>query len=314
MPIPGADENEDLERDNEDEERGTTIDLDEGGDDAGDEGGEEPAAAARTEDGKKPPKTRRDKKADRGRLRDEHERTTRENQELKERMARLEGVIAHGAGTTRRAADDAADRDDPAQRELNEIYDSQMHLQMQVEALGNKITKDQVDHFTKEARKLDQRKGELLAERVQRRNAPQQGQLEHQANLQAMRMQFPEVYSHPAALRWSRGRYEQLVARDPQLEGLDGIKKALDEARQEFGLRRDPPTENQRSRYAGVSRGGGAAPAGGAPTKITLTKAQMKMADAAYGHIKDKSARYKAWAQKAGRRLAESGRGGRRAE
>lgn len=313
MPMPGT-ENEELERD-EDEETGTTVDLDDSGDeDAGDDaGGEEPAAAARPEEGKKPAPTRKQKKAERGALRAENERLTRSAAELQDRVARLEGALTQGISSTRRAAADADRQDDPAERQLTEIYDQQMHLQMQVEALGNKITKEQVDHYTREARKLDTRKNELIAERVQKRSAPQQGQLEHQANLQAMRMQFPDVYQHPEALRWSRGRYEQLVAKNAKLEGMEGIRAALDDARKEYGLRRDPPTEGERARYAGVSRGGGAAP-GGPPTKIKMTKAQMKMADAAYGHVKDKAQRYKMWAQKAGRRLAEGGQRGRRAE
>lgn len=287
----------------EDEERGTTVELDEdGGDDEG--GGEEQAAAG----GEAPKgKTRAEKKAERGRLRVDHERTTRENTELKERLARLEGVVGRSVETSRREVQQSRQNDDPSAAELDGIFEDQQTLQMQVDAIGKNITKEQLDRFTRQARALEVRKSEIIAERVGRRNAPNPGQAEHQADLRAMQMQFPEVYKNPSALRWSQGRYHQIVARDPSKEGLEGIRLALDDSRKEFGLRRDPPTEGERSKFSGVARGGGAAP-GGAPTSIKLTKGQMKMADVAYAHVKDKSKRYKLWASKAGRRMAEAQR------
>lgn len=287
----------------EDEERGTTVELDEDGGD--DEGGEEPAAAAGGETTQ--PKTRKEKKAERGRLRVDHERTLRENQELKDRMARLEGAVGRSVETSRREVQTARDNEDPTETALNDVYEEQQTLQMQIDALGAKITPDQLNRFQRQARQLETRKSEIIAERVGRRNAPNPSDAEHEAYKRAMRMQFADVYANNAALRWSQGRYHQLVAKDASKEGPHGIAEALVDARKEFGLRRDPPTEGERARFTGVSRGGGAAP-GGAPTKIKMTKGQMKMADVAYAHIKDKTKRYQLWANKAGRRMAEGQR------
>lgn len=286
----------------EDEESGTTVDLE---DEGGDDDGEEPAAEAGGQQQR--PKTRADKKRERGQLRADHERTTRENQELKDRIARLEGAVGRSVETTRRETQTARDQDDPTETALNDVYEQQQTLQMQIDALGNKITKEQLDRFQRQARQLETRKSELIAERVGRRNAPQPGQVEHQADLRAMQMQYPDVYRNAAALRWSQGRYHQIVARDATKEGLEGIRMALDDSRKEFGLRRDPPTETERSKFSGVHRGGGGTTAA-APTSIKLTKGQMKMADTAYSHIKDKAKRYKLWASKAGKRMAEQQR------
>lgn len=300
----------------EDEERGTTVDLEEGGDDQADDEGEEPAAAAGQQaDGK--PKTRKEKKAERGRLRQAHEATTRENGELRERIARLEGAVSRSARDTSTKVGRAAGEDDPSESELNEIYDQQITIQTQIEALGKNITKEQVDRFQKQAIKLDIRKSELIAERVNKRNARSSGDSERDLNKRALQIQYADVYTHPRAPGWAQGRFHQLFAEEGKEDGSNGIelvRRSLEEARVKFGLAKRPaPTDNERSRYSGVARGGGSA-AAGPPTKITLSKGQMKMADAAYGHIKDKDVRYKTWAQKAGRRIAAAQQKGRRAE
>lgn len=304
MGFPEETENEDREPVVAEDEGGVTVDVsgdDEGGDD--DQGGEEQQPAAR---GKK--QTREERKAARGRLRQENDQLRQQQQELTARTERLENALNQAISGGRREQDQHRQqgdgRQDQTDAELESVYEEMQGLSAQVEALGNKITPQQLQTLTKRYRQLDARKHELIAERVAARNAPREDPTSRMR--EALRFSYSDVYAKPSAVRWAQGWFHMQVAKGREA-GPDLVRESLDEARKEFGMGRAAPTDQQRARFTGVSRGGTGA--GAAPTtKVTLTKSQMKMADTAYGHVKDKNVRYQMWAKKAGKRLAEKKR------
>jgi hypothetical protein len=94
------------------------------------------------------------------------------------------------------------------------------------------------------------------------------------------------------------------AAREPIT--LQTFERAFESARKHFRLGHHanaaPSSESQRSRYAGAPRGGTGGGKEESSRQVKLSKADMKMADAALGHVKDPKLRYRMFAQRVEKR------------
>jgi hypothetical protein len=102
---------------------------------------------------------------------------------------------------------------------------------------------------------------------------------------------------------YAEGEFRKLRAtgRPDSQETLD---LAMNAARRAFNLTKEPPPSDvQKSRFAGSPRGQGAP--GREPGVVRMTPELRRMANAKYSHVKDEEARYKLWANKEGKMLLE---------
>lgn len=295
-------ENEDLERDPPEDDGRHEVDLEAGADDAEDEGGEEEGA-----EGARP--TRAERRAERGRIKQERDELREQNRQLSERVAKMEGALETSMRDTRARAE-RTDDGDPLQAEYNGILDEQETLAEQIDALNErykgKIPEAQMGRLRERARQLDLRKHEIAAERTARRNAPAADPMADQKR--AFQMAYSDVFADPAAKEYARGEFSRLVHHpNPALRKPNNqatLKLAMENTRKEFGMSRPAPTETERARTSGVSRGGTGG--GNARSSIVGMGAFEKgLADKAFPHIKKDEERWNKWANTAGRKMLE---------
>ena len=100
---------------------------------------------------------------------------------------------------------------------------------------------------------------------------------------------------------YADGVQKQLVATGAQPYSQDTIDKSMDAAERQFRLGKykngvpQTPSPQMRERLQGSPRGGGSGGGEKSEGQVVMTKEMRKMANAAYGHIKDEGKRYKAW-------------------
>lgn len=302
------DQNDDQELATDDER--TTVDITEEPDDEGGDEGDQRTAGDR--------ETRDEKKRNRKRLRDELEEARRQNQTLTDRLNRSEHVqqdIQRQLAETRTQIGRAQDRgDDPLETELKDVRRRLQSLATTAARLGDKGTKEEFDDLQRQAEELRDKELDLVTERKLRQMRPAE---DPQAGTrQALRGMYPDVYANPKALGWAKGRFQQIIAEkgEPanEAEAFNMAKQAFDESKRQFRIGQPPPSEDQRRKFDGMPRGGAGSGGKGKVTEVTMEKHDERMANAAYPHIKDKNVRMQMWAKKAGKRLAEKQRAGRR--
>lgn len=160
--------------------------------------------------------------------------------------------------------------------------------------------------YEERAQALERRATEIQVARTVRNMGlapqnPQQAQRE--AFVANLRQRYPEVMASPAALTFAGGIQAQLKARGRGEWDADVIDEAMTGAEKEFRIGKHKTTQRQtrepdpvlRDRYAGAPRGSSGGSRGEGPQKVSMTKEMRKMANAAYGHIKDEPTRYKMW-------------------
>jgi len=221
-------------------------------------------------------------------------------------VARMEGALETSIRDTRARAKDADQQgNDPLQAELDDVLDQQEALAERVTALGEKMTPEQEAKFRAKARQLDIRKQELIAERVNKRNAPREDP--NTATRRGLEVAYADVYASPAARNYAKAEFLRLVNHPNealrQPDGLATVKLALENTRKEFGMSRAAPTERERARTSGVSRGGTGG--GGRSSVVTMGNFEKSLADKAFPHIKNDKERYDKWAKTAGKKMLE---------
>jgi hypothetical protein len=238
-------------------------------------------------------KLQRGKKAE-----EELERERAEKQELRERLARLEGVVS---ATARQQP--ANDGKDPFEAELDAIYAEQQsaYQAAQAELTAGKMTPERTKHYERIARDIDTRRARVNARREIALTEPirQQNTVRQQ-----WEQKHPEVYGNPRAYEYAEGRFKQRRALgEPITNAL--VDEIMEEAKVQFKLGGKPaPSVSERARLSGTASSGSGG--GGGKEPITLSRDIRKIAIAAYADegISDEEA-IKRWTNKTGKRMRE---------
>jgi hypothetical protein len=247
-------------------------------------------------------KTRRQKRQERLQLKlqkgkaaeEELERERAEKQELRERLARLEGAVI----ATQRPANDAKD---PYEAELDAIYAEQQSqyaaAQAELKAGGGNMPADRVKHYERIGRDIETRRARVHARREIAMTEPIRQQSQAQ---QQWVNKYPEVYGNERAFAYAQGRYQTRKALGEAITN-EVVDEIMNETRVQFKLGGKPaPTVSERARMSGTASSGG----GGGSSKepITLSRDIRRIARAAYDDLPEEEA-IKKWTAKTGKRM-----------
>lgn len=258
------------------------------------------------------PLTRKEKKQERLRMRDENAQLRAESIQMRERLARLEG--AHSAmsrqGEERDETDAQDDLDAALDQRLTELQDQHTAAWRQLQARGQNATQADKDAYAKTIRAIDKEKVRVTTEAiVAQRMAEVQATTQGEVIKAQIRQQYADVYGNPNAVQYAEGEYRKLVASGHK-GGPDTLDRAMKEARHAFRMTREPPpSATQRARFAGPPRGRGG-PGGAEPESIKMTPELRRMANAAFSHVPDQNKRYELWAKGPGKAMLAASKKG----
>lgn len=218
--------------------------------------------------------------------------------ELRERLARLEGVVI---ASQSRPAPPPADGKDEFERELDDIYKQQSdaYTAAQAEVKAGTFNEARQRHYEGVARDIETRKANVHLRRMMAQTEPARQQNQAQ---QVWVQKYPEVYQNPRAFQYAQAKAQQRMAIGENITA-DVVDEIMNETRTTFKLGgKPPPTQSERAKFSGTpaSGSGGGRGEGG----LTLTKELRQMAIAAYDHLPEDEA-IKKWTQKTGKRLRE---------
>jgi len=261
--------------------------------------------------------TREDKRKNRAWMnREDKDRLERENQELK---ARADQAIlqAQQATTYAQQAVQYSQQNQPRHGYSNDPIDhaagllarerkvlNQEYQNRYAEAGRRPISAEEQQAFEARAEELEQRNVQIgVARALRAQGLGQHNPQQTQADVLRIQItqKYPEASQHQAALVYADGVQKQLVATGAQPYSQDTIDKSMDAAERQFRLGKykngvpQTPSPQMRERLQGSPRGGGSGGGEKSEGQVVMTKEMRKMANAAYGHIKDEGKRYKAW-------------------
>lgn len=198
-----------------------------------------------------PRKTRRER-------REEHREERQSHQEL---LALRQQVAALHAEVQRRqqpAYQQPPQHEDPYEAEISRIRTQQETIQT---ALRTGAVQDaaEVERLRRSFYDLDGNAKRIERERIKRevleevsqRNSNRAGDYEEAT----LRNEYPDVVSHPSAMRWAMGQYYQLIA-EGHPQTVITSRRAMQMSAEKYGLRQPAipaPTAAQQARYGGVS-------------------------------------------------------------
>lgn len=226
---------------------------------------------------------------------EELERERAEKQELRERLARLEGAVAASARPP------ANDGKDPFEAELDAIYAEQQsaYQAAQAELAAGKMTPERTKHYERIARDIDTRRARVNARREIALTEP----IRQQTTLrQQWEAKHPEVYANPRAYEYAEGRFKQRRAMGETITNAV-VDEIMEEAKVQFKLGGKPaPSASERARMSGTASSGSGG--GGSKEPIVLSRQLRRIAIAAYDHLPEEEA-IKRWTAKTGKRMRE---------
>ena len=229
---------------------------------------------------------------------EELERERAEKQELRERLARLEGAVA---ATARQQP--ANDGKDPFEAELDAIYAEQQSAyqaaQAELAAGNGKMPPERVKHYERLARDIDTRRSRVHARREIALTEPVR---QRQTARQQWEAKYPDVYGNERAYEYAEGRFKQRRALGDQITAAT-VDEIMEETRVQFKLGAKPaPSVSERARLSGTASSGSGG--GGGKEPITLSREVRKIALAAYDDLPEEEA-IKRWTAKTGKRMRE---------
>lgn len=230
---------------------------------------------------------------------EELEAEKKSNAELRERLARLEGVVVATQNQPRQQA--PADGKDEFERELDEIYQLQQNAYQaaQAEVKAGTFDEKRQRYYEGIARDIEARKSTVHTRRVLAQTEPVRQQNQAQ---QVWVQKYPDVYQNPRAFQYAQARAQQRLALGESITA-DVVDEIMNETKTQFKLGPKPaPSQSERSKLSGHASSGGGG--GRSPEGVTLTKELRQMALAAYDHLPEAEA-IKAWTNKTGKRLRE---------
>lgn len=221
------------------------------------------------------------------------------NTELRERLARLEGVVIASQNQPRQPAGDGKDE---FESELDAIYkrQSDAYTAAQAEVKAGTFNEARQKHYEQIARDIETSKADVHMRRTLARTEPVRQQNQAQ---QVWVQKYPEVYQNQRAFQYAQARAQQRLSLGESITA-DVVDEIMTETKTQFRLgAKPPPTASERSKFAGTpasGSGGGGRSDGG----IAMTKELRQMAIAAYDHLPEDEA-IKKWTNKTGKRLRE---------
>lgn len=245
--------------------------------------------------------SRKEKRRERGRQREEErQQFARENAELKERLARLEGHIS-----AQRQVPQTEQRptENPIDAEIKKLIARQRQLATTINELPEHA---QRQHLPAALEENDAIEDQLVKLRIQK-YAPPPPVVPNRAEL-LIDSEAPDIRQHPQGLAVTRSAFDMIVQAGKMPAGPEALRAAIAQARDILGIRKAAPvrsrTENDslRSRLGGAPRSAGGAPDKG--SSVAMTRAMERIAKAAYPKLSQAEANKK-WAQKHGRRFNE---------
>jgi hypothetical protein len=201
--------------------------------------------------------------------------------------------------------------EDPIQKELDDVYERQTALQEAFAARtqANNLTPEEHTKMLSQARKLDEKKQDLIATRaVQRANSGQQNP--NASTQQMIQARYFDVVQNPNAYRWSLGRLQQRLAEGADNRDMSVMDDVAEEARKKFRIGRyrngAPPSDATRARHTGVPTGM-TTPPKAPPRGIKMDKSMKRIALAMYPTLSPEQA-YKEWANSVGKKMVAGDR------
>lgn len=257
------------------------------------------------DDDPEPKKTREEKRADRSGLEAAFQGQRDENARLQARMEQMEQRFtqpaAPGPGV------DDVDQDD-AQVEALQQQQADIHKLWQT---GYKDMSDnEKAEMQKRARKVDRSLKQLefgqLARQAGYQPARSQQQEKNAQLANRLHSENADLYDDPHAHQILLGNFAR-ARRNGEKESMELHDRVANETRAELGMpmrgNRPAPSEGEKARLSGRSRGGGT---GAKKGTIAMRKEFYAMADASLGHIKNPAKRYNTWARTVGKALVEN--------
>jgi hypothetical protein len=232
------------------------------------------------------PKERRPRRERREERQDELRRYRDEAEALRGRMAQMEAHLAQ-----RQYAPQQPPGEDPYERELTKIRGQQELIQSALRS-GSAQSAEEVDRLRRQFYELDGQTRKLERDRIRTEvmgeMRRERGNTTGEYEEQALRSEYPDIVTHPQAMRYATGLYYQMVA-EGKPTNLATSRKAMDQAAERFGLRQAAvPTASasERQRYGAV-----AAQAGQRSTsEVRLDKDQKRMAVARWPQLDEHQA------------------------
>lgn len=234
--------------------------------------------------------------------------------ELDETKQRAEQAILGAQQATLYAQRMAASGQQQQQQDPLDAADSQLDKERQLlndryqfaYAGGKQPTPEQQRAFETEAKLLERRTTQIEVSR-QLRAMPQQqaGNTAQEVFKANLAQRYPEASQSRQAMMYAEGVQRQMAAQGSDAWSNETVHAAMTAAEKAFrmgsyknGASR-APDPSMRERLSGSRPGasGSHGESGGTGTKVVMTKENRKMANVAYSHIKDETARYKAWAR-----------------
>lgn len=230
---------------------------------------------------------------------EELEAEKKANSELRERLARLEGVVSAQSQPRQSAP---ADGKDPFTRELDEIYELQQNAYKaaQAEVKAGTFDEKRQRYYEDIARDIEQRKTTVHTRRVLAESEPIRQQTQAQ---QVWVQKYPDVYRNPNAFQYAQGKAQTRLALGETITPAV-VDEIMAETMATFKLgAKPPPSQSDRAKLSGMPASGGGG-SGRGDAGVALTPELRRMAIAAYDHLPEADA-IKAWTNKTGKRLRE---------
>jgi hypothetical protein len=243
-------------------------------------------------------KSRKERRAERGRDRYEELASRVERAEAEARRSREEAEEVRRQAYRERQEvfrqPPAAPVKDNWKSQLDDIRREQESIQVAFRT-GAITEQAEVERLKTRFYDLDERREELRYEKLKTelsQQIPQRREGEDEERI--LRSEFPEVVGHQQAVRFAIGLYNQMVA-EGKPATLATSKEAMRKAGERFGLYQasaPPVPPSQQQKYGSVPAQAGARTSS---TEIRLTREQQRIARAAYPQLEDNEA-FAKWA------------------
>lgn len=252
-----------------------------------------------------PEPSRKEKRAERSGFEAAFQGQRDENERLQRRIEQMEQRFSQPAEPS-----NAEQTVDPADAQIEALQQQQADIHKLWQTGYKDMSDSEKVDMQSRARKVDSslKQAEFAQLAKQAGLAPARTQQQEKNAQLANRLhsENADLYDDPHAHQILLGNFAR-ARRNGEKESMELHDRVAEETRQELGLPmrgvRPDPTDGQRARLSGRTRGGGRKTGKGA---IGMRKEYYAMADAALGHIRDPAKRYQAWARSAGKALVEN--------
>ncbi len=253
-----------------------------------------------------PKPTREQKRAERSGFEAAFQGQRDENERLQARMVAMEQRFSQPAEPSKAEA-----QADPAAQQIEGLQQQQKDIHELWQKNYKDMSAEDRTTMQARARKVDDDLQGLKFDQMARQRgfAPARTQDQEQRAQLANRLHSEnrDLYDDPQAHQVLLGNFAKARMRGEK-ESMELHDRVADETRAELGMPlrqgRPSPTDGQKQRLSGRSRGGGTKK--GTKGTIRMRPEYYKLADAALGHIKDPVKRYSMWAKTSGKAMVEN--------